>query len=107
MEGVRGRGKAKEIELLIRGDRSKGEKFNVVGVFIKDQDNNGGLSKFPSLKIRFEETKFFKVGSRKKDGKCKGFEGRKRSGEQNVKMIIVENSFSSKLMQSIKLLQLT
>ena len=107
MESVRGRGKAKEIELLIRGDRSKGEKFDVIGVFIKDQDNHGGLSQFPSLKIRFEEAEFFKVGSREKDGKCKGFEGRKGSGEQNVKMIIVKNSFSSKLIQSIKLLQLT
>ena len=81
MESVRGRGEAKEVELLIRGDRSKGEKFDVIGVFIKDQDNNGGLSQFPSLKIRFEEVEFFEVGSRKKDGKDKRFERRKGSGK--------------------------
>ena len=81
MESVRGRGEAKEVELLIRGDRSKGEKFDVIGVFIKNQDNNRGLSQFPSLKIRFEEVEFFEVGSRKKDGKGKRFERRKGSGE--------------------------
>ena len=107
MKSVRRRRKAKKVELLIRGDGPEGKEFNVIGVFVKDQDNNGGLCQFPSLKIRFEETKFFKVKSREKDGKSEGFEGRKASGEQNVEMINMESSLCCKLIKSIKLLQLT
>ena len=54
-KSIRGSGEAKQIELFVGRDGTKCEKFNTVGLFIKDNGNGGGLSKFPALKIGLKD----------------------------------------------------
>ena len=73
-ESIRGGGEAKKIELFIGRDSTKREKFNAVGLFIKDNGNGGRLSKFPALKIGLKEAKLSQMIRREKDRKGDSFE---------------------------------
>ena len=73
-KSIRGSGETKQIELFVGRDGTKCEKFNVVGLFIKDNGNGGGLSKFPALKIGLKEAKLSQMKGREKDRKGDSFE---------------------------------